>query len=451
MIQFQFQLDGAHLNSSKWAFDNGYIEGDLQMYVKGALFFAETHVNVVELAIQLGKWCEAIRQAESQNFVYTSLDQEEPVFSFRLKQDGVQLVSPSQQAEINEHIPLKMLVGAVTRYMFALNSYLHEIDYVEKLDRFLYDETSENTKALMLFEQNDYDAAFALLKKLAQERRDVQSLNNLAWMYLHEEEDLAAAKGLLEEVVTQKPQAYFPYNMLGEIALANGELQQAEAYFTTSLQLERSNEALHNLAIVYFKQARFLQAMQCFDDIKDDADLVWLYRVFARIKAGQIAQAKAMLASWTPDMEDFVSATEIADVYAELGEFTLAKKWFAYDLADGSWTNYISSRYAYVLLQLGEEARAQQLIEAQLVWKDEEIAEAEEEDCDATWTELDKEVRITELKAQKDELSQLVEQLKQGLVPHYDYDLYPTSGCYLFGCKQHGHGEYVELDNGESE
>lgn len=51
--------------------------------------------------------------------------------------------------------------------MIQLNEKLNEINYVEKLDRFITKDVSDNTKAIVLFEQNDYEATFALFEELA--------------------------------------------------------------------------------------------------------------------------------------------------------------------------------------------------------------------------------------------------------------------------------------------
>lgn len=68
-MEFRFQLEGEHLNSNKWAFDNGYIDGDLKVYINGELYFSETCVNVLELAIQLGKWLQKVFSAKKRQML----------------------------------------------------------------------------------------------------------------------------------------------------------------------------------------------------------------------------------------------------------------------------------------------------------------------------------------------------------------------------------------------
>ncbi|MEG0471633.1 MAG: tetratricopeptide repeat protein [Solibacillus sp.] len=443
-MHFQYQLEDKHLNGGKWAFENGSIKGDLQIYVDGELVFNESNMKVVELATQLGKWLDLARHGVMRDFAYASRDHDEEILHFAMQQNGIRLSSSLQKFELEKLFEIGDVIEAVTKFLTVLNMKLHEIDYFEKLDRYLHNHLSENTKALLLFEQNEYDDAFALLKKLADEQPSVQSLNNLAWMYLKEEEDLETAKRILREVLVLNPQSYFPYNMLGEIALTEKQYEEAEMYLTKSLQFQHSDEALFNLGIVYFYQSRFEEAAQQFSKVTGYIDLTLLYEVFGWIKAGKFEKATAKLASWTPDMEDYVSATEIADVYVELNEHVLAKKWFEYSLGDGHLATYIISRYAYVLMVLQEEERCQQFIDNQLVLNAAVIQEIEQEPCEENWTELDKQESLEESQAEQMMLETLFEQLSQGYVPQYDYELYPTSSCYLFGCAQHGHAEYKQ-------
>lgn len=447
-MHFQYQLEDRKLNNGKWASENGSIKGDLQIYVDGEMVFNESHMKVVELATELGKWLDLARHEVMRDFMYESMDHNGVNLHFSVQQEGIRFSSPLQNVELKKLFEVGDVIHAVTKFLTVLNVKLHKIDYFEKLDRYLHNNLSENAKALILLEQNEYDESFALLKKLAGEQPSVQSLNNLAWMYLREEEDPKTAKCLLEEILFLNPLSYFPYNMLGEIALAGKQYEEAEVYLTKSLQFQHSDEALINLGIALFYQSCFEEAAQQFCKMTGYTDVTWLYEVFCWIKAGQIEKATAKLASWTPEMEDYVSAIEIADIYVELNEIELAKRWFEYSLTDGYFTPYLTpyliSRYSYVLMELQEKVICQQFIDAQLVLKIAEIQEIEQEPCEENWTELDKQERLEELQAEQVLLDTLFEQLFQGYVPQYEYELYPTTGCYLFGCTQHGHAEYEQ-------
>ena len=73
---------------------------------------------------------------------------------------------------------------------------------------------STNQKAIEMFERNEYEKAMELFHQAVNESRDVQSLNNLAWMYLYEEEDYAKSLELILEAVDMKPNHDFPYSVL---------------------------------------------------------------------------------------------------------------------------------------------------------------------------------------------------------------------------------------------
>lgn len=361
----------------------------------------------------------------------------------------MQLYSMWQQVEMKELVPLDMLTNAVTRFLHALNVKLHEIDYFQRLDRYLHNNLSENAKALMLFEQNEYEAAFTLLKKLVEEHRDVQSLNNLAWMYLREEEDIAEAKKLLEEVPTLNPQSPFPYMVLGEITLKEGQLNQAKAYLQTAIALGFTEEAVHNLAIVHFKQADYVAAAAHFAKVTSDSGIPRLHEVIAWMYAGEHLKAKRMLDKWNNEAYDYTGAIEIADVYVEMQYFSEARKQFEKEWHSCITSPYIVSRFAYTLMQLGDIDACQTIISKAIEENRNEIVEVQEGECNKHWTEADKVERIEELMKEKDVLVALFEKLQNGYVPAFEYEFYPMGGCQLFGCQQHGNDEYRNLNKTE--
>ena len=80
-----------------------------------------------------------------------------------------------------------------------------------------------NQLALEAIESNDYERALLLFQQAIRESRDVQSLHNLAFFYVHEgirndqgcweaAEDLAIE--LLKECIELQPRSYFPYHLL---------------------------------------------------------------------------------------------------------------------------------------------------------------------------------------------------------------------------------------------
>ena len=441
-MKFQFQLEGDHLNSNQWAYDNGYIEGDLQIYVNGALYLAYSYMNVVELAIQLGKWLDSFRHGVKRDFIYESIDHDEPILLFTMEQDGIRVSAPWQQFEVLEPLPINVVETAVKAYLITLNRNLHEIDYVEKLDRFLTDDVSENTKAIMLFEHNEYDEAFALFKKLAEEVPSVQNLNNFAWIVLREEEDRDEAKRLLQQILTLQPQSPFPYMMLGEIALHKQQYEQAKSYLQQALSYKVTEEATYNLAIAHFQLGEYEQAAQTFARCIGDSGVTQLHEVVAWLYAGEHNKAKALLDGWNEDAYDYTGAIEIADVYVELGCFAEAREHFEKEWNSYITSPYIISRFAYTLWQLEDRDACQTMIQQAIQQNKEEIKDEQQTELHEHWTAKDRDERIAELIEQQQTLEALWQHLENGYVPDFEYDMYPMGGCQLFGCMQHGNPEY---------
>lgn len=438
----QFNLDGEHVNRNKWAYENGYIEGDFTIYMNGDVLFEETYMNVLELAIQLGVWLADIEAGHVRDFEYDSIDCEDCLLAFYMKETDVQI--QVFEGEFTPVVPLEIVKRAVRRYMIALNIELHRRRYMDNLDRFLHGMMSPNQVALMLFESNSYEAAFGLLKKLAYQTPSVQSLNNLAYMYLREEEKMEKAEELLQQVLTLQPQSAFPYNMLGEIALHNGAYTQAKVYLEQALAFEEQEGTLYNLALAHFHVAEYKEAAHYFSRCRAMNGQVKLHEILARIYAGERAMAKDMLTNWQASDEDDVSAIEIADMYIELGCFLEAREQFEKEVLTTFLSPSSTARFAYMYQQLQDEASCRKLIAQMRAFTVAEIEEEEQTTYEDALSQQHQKERLHELRTYLHMYDSLFEQLKQGDVPPFEYDMYPYGGCQLFGCLLHGHAEYKE-------
>lgn len=301
-----------------------------------------------------------------------------------------------------------------------------------------------NEKALTLFENNQYRDALRVFEEAVKVNRTVQSLNNLAWMYLYEEEDAQQAKMLLEEVVEMKPHSYFPYNMLGEIAIREKKWSFAIKALETSLSIHPSIEAIHNLALAHFYTSSYQKAAQGFHSIAKDSDIIQLYEVYALIQQNKMDAATTILDCWNDQSDDYCGAIEAADAYIETGNYESARLMFEREWDQYVLSPYIISRFAYTLFQLNDMETCKEIIDVAIEKKKEEILEEHEEPTEENWTEQDKSERIAELQVELKELQQLFTSIQTGFRPAMDVDIYATGSCYLFGCKQHGHENYSE-------
>ncbi|MFD1928225.1 tetratricopeptide repeat protein [Sporosarcina siberiensis] len=302
---------------------------------------------------------------------------------------------------------------------------------------------SLNQKALLLFESNQYNEALASFERAVSKERTVQALNNLAWMYLYEEEEAQRAKVLLEEVLVHDPQSHFPYNMLGEIAMQEKNWLEAKEILEKSIKIVQSTEAIHNLAVIHYKMGDFQKAVNFFSEIAEDSNLIRWFEVLARIRNQDVITAKSILDSWNEHADDYTGAIEPADAYVEIDCFKEAKIMFEKEWEEYFVSPYIINRYAYALFQLNEFRKCEKLIQESIDKKIIEIVEEKQEPYDGQWTEADKSDRIAELQFELTGLRQLTTKLEAGYRPPLEIELHATSSCYLFGCVQHGNAEYL--------
>lgn len=437
-MKFHFSLKDEHLNNLSYASEIKSIEGTIQIYINGALFYEDMCANIYELATQLAQWLQKIESGQVIDFVYNELP-----LQFHVQAESVRVYTLYEH-QSSELLPIETVKRAVLDYCIKLYIALVRIGYKSRLAHQLKQLVSENKWALILFESNQYDEAFSMLEKLANEKPSVESLNNYAYLLLHEEEDYGRAWDVLQQVLPLHPQVDFPYLMLGELAIYFKRFKEAEMYLQKALQFRKSEVALHNLGISRYFLGEYEQAAQAFSCCAGDSGTVQLYEVVSWIRAGKPEKAKSLLNAWNEKSDDYTGAMEIADVYAELRCYEEAHTHFTREWKEYYLQPYIISRYAYTLWQLGDMEACQQIIQKAIVDKKEEIVDEQQSELDEHWSESDRAERLIELQLELNELHSLTERLAHGYVPDFQFELFSTSGCQLFECILHGHPEYDE-------
>ena len=301
-----------------------------------------------------------------------------------------------------------------------------------------------NQKALDLFEQNEYEKALELFQQAVRESRNIQSLNNLAWIYSYEEENDHKALELIKEVIQKKPSSYFPYNLLGEINLRQKNWKLASDALSKSISIQPTKEAYQNLAVAKYYLGELGEASDYFLRVAGNSDVVMFYHVMCLIELEKKSEAKEKLDAFNEEADDFIGEIEVADLYVELGCFNEAVQWF-----EKGWKEYWKtpdwvSRFVYALFKIKDITRINDVIEESIQQKDEEIKSAHEEECDENWTESDKETHIKQLLKEKNEYEYMVNRIASGHIPLIEFEPSITWACYLYGCKRHNHPVFQE-------
>lgn len=301
-----------------------------------------------------------------------------------------------------------------------------------------------NQKAIEMLEENQYDESLRLFKEAVEISRDVQSLNNLAWIYCHEEDDDTNALPLLEEAINMNPNSHFPYNLLGGIYCRQEKWESAKNILEKAISIQPSQTAHNNLAVANYHLRNLKDASKCFLLASEPSDYAMYSHVYCLIQLGNKCEAKRKLDAFSEKDDEFVGEVDVADLYVELGCFEEAIKWF-----ERGWDVYWKqpdwiSRYIFSLLKMNNPIRSQELLNEAINEKIEEIKDAYEEECDEEWSESDKQAHIKELLDEKKEYEQMFERVISGYIPTMKFDTSIQKACYLFGCNRHNHPEYQE-------
>ena len=303
-----------------------------------------------------------------------------------------------------------------------------------------------NQKAIELLEENNYDESLKLFKKAVEISSDVQSLNNLAWIYCNEEDDDRSALALLVEVLNMNPKSHFPYNLLGEIYCRQEKWELAKDILEKAISIQSTKTAYNNLAVANYHLGNINDATKYFLLASEPSDYALYSHIKCLIELGNKSEAKRKLDAFSENDDEFVGEVDVADLYVELGCYEEAVKWF-----EKGWDVYAKqpewvSRYVYSLIKLNNVTYAQKFFNETINEKMEEIQDMTKEECDEDWTEDDKQERIKELQDEKEEFEHMFDKIMSGYTPPLEFFTSIQKACYLFGCKRHNHPEYQKID-----
>ncbi|ALC92785.1 hypothetical protein AM500_12450 [Bacillus sp. FJAT-18017] len=300
-----------------------------------------------------------------------------------------------------------------------------------------------NQRAIELLEENRFDESLKLFHEAVKSSRDVQSLNNLAWIYCYEEDDDSKAIPLLKEAIKMQPHSHFPYNMLGEVYVRREKWEEARNVLQKVVSIHPTKTAFYNLATAYYKLGKLEAAADSFLRGSEPSDLSLYSHIKCLAELGRKEEAFQKLSQFSEEDDHFVGEIDVADLYVELGDYKMAIYWFS-----KGWETYAKDptwlgRYIFALLKADDLPSALDIQQEVIKEIEERIAETND-DCDEEWTPAEKEDYIRELTNHQREYAQIIDKIHSGYTPPMDFSTSVLHECYLFGCDQHNNPEYTK-------
>lgn len=310
-----------------------------------------------------------------------------------------------------------------------------------------------NLRAIEALEDNDYDSSLLLFKQAVEESRNIQSLNNLAFLYISEgirneegswESGVLTAIELLRECTSLHPISHFPYSLLGEAYLNLEQWQDAVGALEKAVSFDPSSPiAYYNLAAAFYQLHDVEKAALYFFKAADKSELAKYAYAKCLIELNQFNEAGRILDALIHVTDDYVGDVEIAELYVEMKQYEQAVVYF-----EKSWDEYAKEpvwveRYIYCLLKKGHYHRIEMSVQ-QITHDNLKLIEEIQMDTseDEHWTLADREERIHELVAENNHFHQIQHRISMGYSPPMHFQPSVLSDCYWFGCRRHNHSEY---------
>lgn len=298
-----------------------------------------------------------------------------------------------------------------------------------------------NQRAIGFYEMNRFEEALATFELALKQSRTVQSLNNLAWMYYHEEGKIEQAKALLHEALLMSPSSYFPYYLLGEIYIYERHWREAVSILSQGTQITSACEGFHNLGVAQYNMGEMREASVNFlKGSQSPSDYSLYCHVKCLIALNEYDEVAKKLDNFDEAHHEFVGEIELAEAYYVIGDYATAVAWF-----DKGWHKYYKSpewvgAYYYALLKMNQAEEARRVLSLAMEDMREEITQYEKEQFDDEATKRDQDEAIRRLYHQLERYQLLQE---SDYIPPISFTPSEVSACYLFGCNRHQHSEYL--------
>lgn len=102
-------------------YPTAYLEGSLKIMFNNIIFFNQPGILLIEFAILIDKWLERNKVDEFADFIFETMDNDEPIISIEyVKADFYRVESIWKETEVAELIPQKEIINAFEKYLVNL-------------------------------------------------------------------------------------------------------------------------------------------------------------------------------------------------------------------------------------------------------------------------------------------------------------------------------------------
>jgi Tfp pilus assembly protein PilF len=228
---------------------------------------------------------------------------------------------------------------------------------------------SHNNRGMVLMGQAKYDEAIGEFKQALDSSEDLAIARiNIARAH-YKKKDYAAAVASLEEFLAIQPRSKEAENLLGNIAMEQGRLPEAEGHFRRALEYEPNfTDARNSLGILHDRLGRTQEAIREFRRVIEiDPEYAEAYNNIGVIykKQGKIDEAVAIFKkAIAADAEFAGSYSNLALVYEDRGDLKAAGEQFRRALEKDARNVAVRTNYGALLYLQGRLEDARRELEA---------------------------------------------------------------------------------------
>lgn len=271
------------------------------------------------------------------------------------------------------------------------------------------------------------------------EKDKARIYTNLAFLYEDDYDEENCLRCLKEAVAlnTDLPNAY---DALGRLYLYHESNENAIVLFERACALSNELKYRYNYGTALFNIGNISKAKTIFEallseDCKERRTLyafgVCCIYMGEKAKALKIADKLAL-----EESDDYISDSEIADLYFLCDDYL--KHTELYDKGGYAFDANWLTPYFYSLKALNDKDTLEKKFVEAVSQNNYDIAQAQEEELDETYTESDKSEYIQKLHKEKQDIIKAYNDIKDNdYIPCLEIKLWLMCGCYLIDCPRH--------------